>query len=236
VEAGSPIITLQSGAPRGGVDKYIQQLKVTDSTASHMMDAETLTKLMFSITGVNENAMGQYSPGRRSATESRAANGGASSRMKVILINAFHEAFTPQGKKMLINLRYGLSFETFRKVMGNRDDLEELFMSFVPEDPRELVGCEDFFLFDSTLSSEKGFLAQSLQELLGVIMSNPETAAILPVDIPAMIEEIYTLRGVTNTKRFFKPIPQLPQGGLLPGGVPGQADLTAGGTPIPPVV
>jgi len=238
IEAGSPVITLKSGAPRNGIERYIQQLKIVDTTTSHMQDADTLTKLMFMVTGVNENAMGQFSPGRRSATENRAANAGAASRMKVVVTNAFHEALGPMGRKMLTNSRDLMSPETFKKIIGTRDDIDLLYKSFCPGDPRQLVGSEDFFVFDSTLSSEKGFLAQSLQELMSVMMSNPETMAILPVDFGALLEEIYTLRGVTNVKRFIKAAPPA-VGGPMPGSVPpGVADPTGGagaGPVVPPV-
>lgn len=234
IEAGSPVITMKTGSPRNGIDKYIQQLKITDTTASHMEDAEILMRLMNVVTGVNENALGQYSPGRRSATENRSANAGAASRMKVIITNAFHEALGPQGKKMLTNSRYGMSFETFAKILGQRDDLDALYAQFVPADPRELVGSEDFFVFDSTLSSEKGFLAQSLQELLTVAMSNPETMALLPLDFAEMMEEIYTLRGVTNVKRFIKT--PLAVGGPVPPGAGGTPDPAQAGNPtVPPI-
>jgi hypothetical protein len=80
IEARSRVIMLKQGATQG-VDKYIKQLNVQDTTTGHMQDAQTLIQLMQTITGVNENAMGQYNGGRRSATEARAVSQGASGRL-----------------------------------------------------------------------------------------------------------------------------------------------------------
>jgi hypothetical protein len=56
--------------------------------------------------------------------------------------------------------------------------------------------------FDSTLQSEKGFIAQSLQELLVAVINNPVAAQQLDIDPRAMLEEIQYLRGVGNVGRF----------------------------------
>ena len=55
---------------------------------------------------------------------------------------------------------------------------------------------------DSTLQSEKGFIAQSLQELLVAVINNPVAAQQLDIDPRAMLEEIQYLRGVGNVGRF----------------------------------
>jgi hypothetical protein len=71
--------------------------------------------------------------------------------------------------------------------------------------PQEVVRGADFFTFDSTLQSEKGFMAQSLQDLLAAILqSDPTAAASLARDIDPskIVEEIQYLRGAGNVKRF----------------------------------
>jgi hypothetical protein len=72
-------------------------------------------------------------------------------------------------------------------------------------DPQEVVRGADYFTFDSTLQSEKGFMAQSLQDLLAAILqSDPTAAARLTreVDPAKIVEEIQYLRGSGNIKRF----------------------------------
>jgi len=234
LEARSPIIYLTKNAPVQDIRNVIHQLDVRDTTTSHFADADILMRTMQFVTGVNENSMGQTSGGRRSATENRAANAGAASRMKVVLSCAWDSALGPMGRKLMMNQRQGMSEDTFRKVFGQSDKVMALFSQFAPDSPLELVGNEDFFSFDATLSSEKGFLAQSLQELVIAVVSNPEFAATSGFDLQKAMEEIQTLRGVTNVQRFFRPQPMVPgglgEGTLAAPQIPGQQ-----GIPVPSV-
>ena len=217
LEARSPIIYTRKNAPLVDLRQLVHQLDVRDTTTGHFQDADNLMKTMQFVTGVNENAMGQFSGGRRSATENRAANAGAASRMKVILSCAWDTALGPLGKKLSTNQRQGFSQETYRKVFGEDPKTQELFSRFCPSNPLDLIGNEDFFVFDSTLQSEKGFLAQSLQELVVATISNPEFALQSGFDLQKAMEEIQTLRGLSNVTRFFKAPPVIP--GMGPGGI-----------------
>lgn len=218
VENRSPWITMKKGSPRLGVDKFIRQLNYQDNTGTHFQDAEMLMKIMQVVTGVNENAMGQFHGGRRSATEARAVNSGGAARMKVTAQLLWAQLFEPLGRKMHINQRQGISPETYEKVLGTTAVARH--SQFAPDDMLELVGSEDHFVFDGTLQSEKGFIAQSLQELVAALMSNPEVMAVLPMDIGKMIEEIFTLRGINNVERFRLSPPTGPGGPVLPGIAP----------------
>jgi len=233
VEARSPVIKMLKGAPRTGVTNFIQQLRVVDTTTGHFQDADMLMGVMRTVTGVNENAMGQYAPGRRSATENRAANSGAAARMKMQITIAYSSALGPQGLKMLTNARQGMSLETFVKILGRGK--EELYAQFRPADPRELVGGEDFMMFDATQVSEKAFLAQSLQELLVTMVNNPEVMMATQFDLPEAVKQLQYLRGINNASRFFRtgPPPLLGNGvdpatgqPIVP--VPGPPDVGSG--------
>jgi hypothetical protein len=232
LESRSPIIYLKKGSPNQDIRSLIHQLEIKDTTASHFNDADILMKTMQYVTGVNENAMGQFSGGRRSATENRAANAGAAQRMKMILSCAWDNALGPLGYKMMINQRQGISAETYTKIFGEDPKTAALFPRFAPSDPRVLVGNEDFFTFDATLTSEKGFLAQSMQEMLVAAMSNPEFVVATGMDIEKLFNEIQTLRGITNVQRFFRPVQAMGPGGSqtannTPGAVPGQPAVPA---------
>ena len=215
VESRSPFILMSKSSPRLGVDKFVRQLNFVDTTQNHLNDADFMLRFMQIVTGVNENAMGQVHPGRRSATENRAANQGASSRMKVIAAVGWSDCLASLGRKMMINLRQGLGPESFVKILG--PTAAPRYEQFAPVDKTMLIGAEDHFIFDSTLQSEKGFLAQSLQELVGAILSNPIVMQVLPLDVAKIMEEILILRGVDNIERFRLPdgspgfIPELQQ-------------------------
>lgn len=203
LESRSPIVYLTKNAPVNDIRALVHQLDIRDTTTGHFSDADTLLRTMQFVTGVNENAMGQYAPGRRSATENRAANSGSAARMKMILSVAWDSCLGPFGKKLMINQRQGFSLETFQKVFGKSPEVLAKWPLFAPTDPRELVGCEDFLVFDSTMSSEKGFVAQSLQELVSVMVSNPEMAMASGFDLEKAVETIQRLRGIRNVDRFF---------------------------------
>jgi hypothetical protein len=221
------IITTVQGAPKNGLDRYAMQLNFKDNTSSNFNDANELQRIMHMVTGVNDNAMGMVASGRRSATENRAANGGAAARMKVTATNIWTDMLAPQGAKMLCNLRYGLSFEAFQKYVGERPNIEELYAQFSPQDISQLVGARDVFIFDNTSESEKGFLAQSMQELLIAIATNPQLAGLY--DLDKLMEEVFYLRGVKSRRFKFKPA----AGGLGQIGGPPAVNPTIPGVPPP---
>lgn len=238
VESRSPYILMKKGSPRLGVEKFVRQLPYVDTTSRHLEDAQLIMQIMQVVTGVNENAMGQFSGGRRSATEARAANSGSSSRMKVPATLIFADCLQPLGHKMLTNHRQGISQETFSKILGDSPEVLARYSLFKPQDVSKLVGVEDHFVFDGTLQSEKGFIAQSLQELVSAILSNPLVMQSLPLDVGKLMEKILQLRGIDNIEQF-RLQPMLPQQQMmneqimqsgLAGGPPG-APQGAGGIP-----
>lgn len=214
LESRSPYIKLKKTYAASGVDKWIKQLETQDVTASHVADADAMAKMIQVITGVNDNAMGQYNSGRRSATEARAVTSGAASRLKTIVAVMWANAFSPQGGQMLSNLRQGVSPETWMRVMGKPPQSDPIAMPLYMEmfnlfkaDPAEIIAGDDFFVFDATLPSEKGFIAQSLQEMVGAFMTNPESMMLLndPNNpLGKMMKEVLELRGVSNVDRFFR--------------------------------
>jgi len=223
--AGNKYILLKKNAPYNqGVSAFISQLKTVDPTVTHMQDVQSLSQLMQVVSGVNENSMGQVASGRRSATENRAANAGAASRMKLIAATVWIDGLAPQGRKMLLNCRQDMTFETYEKVLGM--SAIETYDRFHPQDPIELLGNEDYFSYDGTLSSEKNYMAQSLQELIIALASNPELAQASGFDLVAMTKEAFALRGLKNLDRF--QLQPQPQNGLLPPTLPpGSGPATA---------
>lgn len=209
---GDGDIYLNKGMGKAGIERYIQQLKMVDTTAGHMVDADLLSKIMEVVTGVNGNAMGQYNSGRRSAQEARVVTAGAAGRMKLHGHLIWADGMAPMGKQMLSNSRQSLSFEMFMRAVGKPNpndpesvaDIQQRYTVFKGT-PEEIVTGDDYMVFDSTLSSEKGFMAQSLQELLSVILQSDPMAAqqmTSKVDPSKVMNEIQSLRGSGDIKRF----------------------------------
>lgn len=198
----SRIIQLRRNVGRGGIDRYIKQLTVQDTTANHFNDANQLLALGQMVTGVNDAAMGQAQTGRRSSFEMRAVTQGAASRIVLSTKLLWEQLFDTLGHKLLLNSRQNLDPEPFFNIVG--DATPELVAKYqqYSQGAQRLIGKSDFFVFDGTMPSEKAYLAQTLQELVTVLMSNPEAAAMSGLNIQAMIQEIFELRGATDLGRF----------------------------------
>lgn len=199
----SRVILLKKGASRTGVDRYVKQLQVQDVTARHMDDVQQLTQIMQVVSGVNENAMGQYHTGRRSATESRVVAQGAAARLKNIAESIWYSSLQPTGLKMLLNLRQGLSEESIIKVAGEEYLQKPELLQRFSASPQELVRQADFFMYDGTLSSEKAYMAQSLMELFTTVTTlGPQGLVQLEISPKLLIEKIYELLGVGSLEQF----------------------------------
>lgn len=204
LESRSPYIFLRKNASQTGVDRYIKQFITQDVTAGTMGDIESLKGLLESISGISAQMQGQYSNGRRSATQDRVVSQGASARAKTTLSAIWDAAFDDLGRQFMCNNRQEMEFETFARIVGPQDDplkpdIMALFAMF-KADPVSIAASEDFFVFDGTQPSEKAFLAQSLQEVLMTVMSNPAIMQVLGYgqdQIRFLFNEIYELRGIT---------------------------------------
>ena len=194
-------IYVRKGANAAMIDRAIRPLDVNDVTRGHFTDADALGKIMEVVTGVNANAMGQYNSGRRSASEARVVTAGAAGRMKMHGQLIWDTSLGRLGRLMLSNLRQSLSLEAFQGVVGVDPMIQARFEAFKGT-PEEVISGGDFFTFDSTLQSERNFVAQSLQELLVAVIGNPEAAQMLDIDPRSMLNEVQFLRGAGNVSRF----------------------------------
>lgn len=199
----SRVILLKKGASRTGVDRYVKQLAVQDVTARHMDDIGQLTTIMQAVSGVNENAMGQYHTGRRSATEARVVAQGAASRLKNITESIWFSSLQPTGLKMLLNLRQGLSQEDIVRIAGSEWAAKPDAIARFTSTPEDLVCQADFFMYDGTLQSEKAYMSQTLMELFQqVIQLGPTGLVNLELSPKLLLEKIYELLGVGSLRQF----------------------------------
>src|SRR4029077_189723 len=198
---GEGDIYLRKGANVAMMDRAIRPLDVNDVTRTHFQDADILNKIIQTVTGVNDNAMGQYNSGRRSASEARVVTAGAAGRMKMHGQLIWDSSLGRLGRLMLSNDRQSLSLESFKSIIGDDPMIEQRYGTWKGT-PEDVISGADYFTFDSTLQSEKGFIAQSLQELLVAIINNPMAAQQLDLDPRAMLNEIQYLRGAGSVSGF----------------------------------
>lgn len=241
LESRSPYIFLKKNMGSTGIDRYIQQFKTEDVAGDYMKEAGQLKELLESVTGISAQMQGQYSDGRRSATQDRVVAQGASSRGKISVSTAWEKGFQTIGKQFLANNRQELELDAFQRLLGSgpfgesKDIPVELLYLIFKGDPVSIATAEDFFIFDNTQPSEKAYLAQNLQEIVMAVLTNPEVAAVLgygPPQLREMFNDLYELRGVTPPSM---PAP-MPPPNVLPMNQPGQSPA-AGEPPSPaPVV
>jgi hypothetical protein len=184
---------LQSGLP---IDKVIQQLQQHDVTSSHIKDSDTLLRFIQLTTGINENALGQFAGGRRSATEARNVGAGASARLKLYSTLLWTMAFEPLGRLLLANTRQGRSPEVWQAILGQKLSTEAPFEQVVLANPSQLAGGYDLLPYDSTLPSEKVAQAGFLKELLVAGLSNPQAFAAFQLNPIKLLDQMALLMGV----------------------------------------
>lgn len=220
---GEGDIYIRKGIGRVDPRMAVMQLNVSDVTAGHLQDADILGKLMQMVSGVNDNAMGQYNSGRRSASEARVVTAGAAGRMKMHGHLIWEQCLGRIGRLMLSNSCQSLSLESFTDTVGydGKTDPAQRHLLFQGT-PKEIVRGADYLIFDSTLSSEKAFMAQNLQELLQIIFqANPLAAQqfALKIDPTKVFDELQYLRdGSPASAFYYEPGagPQLPAPQAVP--------------------
>jgi hypothetical protein len=205
---GEGDVFLRKGIGRIDPKMAVSQLAAQDVTGNHMGDVDILGKLMQMVTGVNDNFMGQMNSGRRSAQENRVQTAGAAGRMKMHGHLIWEGGLGRVGKMMLSNSRQSLSPESFARALGGFKDPQKLIERYTDfkGTPEELICGDDYLMFDATLSSEKGFMAQQVQELLSMILTaNPMAAQQLTMKInpTKLVEEMQYLRDGTPIERFY---------------------------------
>lgn len=219
LKARKPVIKLKPGVSRQGVDKWIKQLEIRDVTSNHIKDIDSLQSLMMMITGINENIMGQFHGGRRSASEARAVNAGTANRLLMTAKVLWTDCFEPMGRQMLSNSRDGMDEPAYVRVAGEVPNLMA-YKQFVQADKSKLAGEYDFEVFDGTLPSEKANTAEALNQILQAMLANPQAASVLGFDPQKIMLELAYLQDVPNPERFLLPQAQqtLALQGLVPPG------------------
>lgn len=194
IEQRQRIIQITKSGAQRKIDDFFKTLPFEDTTQGHFQDMAIMKEAIQGVTGVNDNMMGITSPGRRAATEMRNVMGGASSRMKLVVQVIWTGAFVPLANRMRTNHRQAISPEQFIAVCGQakHDQYFEIFRA----NPVALASEYDFMTMDGTLPSEKALSAQSLQEILVMLMTNPSAPLQFGLSPRRLFYKICQLRGL----------------------------------------
>lgn len=232
------IIRTKPGASANGMERWFQQLNVQDVTQNHVKDTEFLSGFSKEATGINENLLGQFTSGRRSAREAANVSSNSAARLILVVSGIWDIALVPLGKRMLSNSRQGLDVPQFVRVYGlvrTQADAQSSAMTdpeglnavsrFLPVDKTMLAGNCDFEIFDGTTPSQRQANAARLQELLIQLSSNPMAIPLLGFDPQLILNEILELSDVRNVNRLRLTPQRLQQFMLMAG-----ASRNAGGS------
>jgi hypothetical protein len=218
----NPVLRLKPTAQGSGVDRWVKQLNIQDVTQNHIKDSEAIDGFAKQATGITENLLGQFSSGRRSATEANNVSTGAAARLLLVAHSIWEIAMCPMGKHLLSNIRNYMDAQQLVRIVGLSNVVDngqsipppsnipgqppqnnfQGLTQFLPVDKTMLVGNYDFMVFDGTLPSQRGQTAAMLQELLVQLVSNPQLSLIFQIDPRPLLREILTLRGIRNLDQF----------------------------------
>lgn len=197
ISENQPYIRIKSKVG-ASVSDSIKQLAVTDVTSSHINDMKLVIDLMQQVTGVNDNAIGQYASGRRSAFESRQVNAGAAMRLKMHATLQWLNGIEPLAQMMLANTRQMRTKKVYDQIVGESVAQTAPYEKVILTDPDRIAGGYDFIPYDGTLPSEKNSQAQILQELLTTIISNPMVAQATGIQVKPLLARIGELTGMKD--------------------------------------
>ena len=200
----NPIIRLKTTPDGMNMDSMIKQLNVVDATTGHLSDMANVSGLAKEATGIQENLLGQFASGRRSAREASNVNANGAARVQLPIKGIWQSALQPMGCKMLSNAQQGLDMEQLVSVVGLQRIVSDpqTAQSFLPVDKSSLVGSYDFLIFDATLPSQRMAMAQALAQAGDILMKNPRSVMVLGIDPKLIFDEWLELMGVKNAERF----------------------------------
>lgn len=200
----NPIIRTKAVPDGLGIDSYLKQLQVTDVTTTHLTDMANIAGMSKEATGLQENLLGQYSEGRRSAREASNVNANAAARVMLPIKGLWQGALQPLGRKLLSNHQQGLDLPQLVAVVGLQKVMEDplAVQSFLPVDRSMLYGSYDFLIFDATLPSQRMAMAAALQAAGEVLIKDPRAFLVLGKDPKLIFDEWLELMGIKNATRF----------------------------------
>lgn len=200
----NPIIRLKSTPDGMSMDQVVKQLAVSDATTGHLNDMGVVSGLAKEATGIQENLLGQFSSGRRSAREASNVNANGAARVQLPIKGIWESLIQPVGRKMLCNSQQGLDMEQLVSIVGLQRIVSDpqTAQSFLPVDKSMLVGSYDFLIFDATLPSQRMATAAALAQAGDILMKNPASVLALNIDPKLVFFEWLELMGVKNADRF----------------------------------
>ena len=194
IQAGASMIRTKGP---GGISNGITPVPAIDVTANHIAMVNTLHQIAQIVTGINENALGQYSGGRRSAAQTRGVTASVQMRLGMAANLIWFSGLDQLGQILLSNTRQFRSRQAYDQLMGN-DAQKYPYDEVILSNPERIAGGYDFAPLESLTDSGKAQLMALSKELL----SNPQLIQACNLDASKLLEYIFNLAGVKNYDYF----------------------------------
>ena len=224
-------IRLRPEAMGTDVRTAIHQLQTIDPTRGHLQDAGAVGDMAQRVVGVMDTMMGVMPGGRNTATESRQAEAGSSSRQRTLVEYFSATGFYSLAEKLLSNTQQLYKDEKYFRIVGDAFDPQRARRIVTPED---IAGAYDYILVDGTAPLDRYGMVTMWTQLLGQAQSLPQI--IEKYDMGGIFSWIAQLAGLRNIKRFEiqqmqqntleqevqagNLVPQAEASGVLPQGIP----------------
>lgn len=224
-------IRLRPEAMGTDVRTAIHQLQTIDPTRGHLSDAGVVGDMAQRVVGVMDTMMGVMPGGRNTATESRQAEAGSSSRQRTLVEYFSATGFYSLAEKLLSNTQQLYKDEKYFRIVGDAFDPQRARRIVTPED---IAGAYDYVLVDGTAPLDRYGMVTMWTQLLGQAQSLPQILE--RYDMGGIFSWIAQLAGLRNIKRFEiqqmqqssleqevqagNLVPQAEASGVLPQGIP----------------
>lgn len=189
-------IRLKRSAYGQDIRTAIQQLPITDVTASHIGDLNVIMMMGEKMSSVTDNLMGlQDRGGRKSATEVRRAGDSGASRLAMMATLISAQAISDLAEQMVINAQQFVSDDFTMKVLGQDGSAAPINIS-----AQTLVGDFNYPVHDGTLPVDKIAMLDVWKEILMGVAADPELRQ--TYSLPQLFEWVARLGGASNIANF----------------------------------
>lgn len=214
-----------SGIP---VSQGIMQLQVQDVTGTHMIDIESMRGIVQKITGANDNFMGTATASRKTATEVRAMNGMAGTKLSELTADIYAYCIKPWVEQMVANTQQYMNEALVLRIAGKSNINSNKPVQISRED---IQGKFDYIMPDITNPPDRMAELALWKEFFMGIAQSPELMQTF--DIVQVFMEMAKKANIKNVKDFIRqdtqnkqPTPQQQVASVFGGGSQQQQQST----------
>jgi hypothetical protein len=188
-----------------GVRDAVEQLKVQDTTASHVKDASMLMDMMQKISAATDATMGIVRSGgeRRTATEYQQTVGNAISRLRHLAMITGVMAMRNIGYMCAVHTQQLMSQSTYMRLLGDWPDaLQKEFRGSkgVNINPSDLMVPFDVATKDGSTPRDTGMSAHTWAQIFQIIAGNP--TLMQTFDVTRIFTHWARMSGAKNIHEF----------------------------------